>query len=517
MITDIRPPMTVYRLPMKTRWIPLILFLVSLAVRLVTIRLTQFDGLYGQDPFAYFHYALALRQALAAGELPPPFFWPIGYPLLVALASLFTGAQPLAGQLSSILAGAAIAPLVYLLVCHYRPEAHVGGIVAGLLAATAAQLILSSISVMADTAALFWATLSAWLMARYVQRLSARWLAAAAVAIALATLTRWVYGLLLIPWGAAAWLAWRQAGYSRRQMLGAATTAVCIGLALLAFHSAADLARATPSYTGDLQVYSWHPANAFQKELVNADGRFRYEYATGYFYARPAFHPAYLFPLLAPFWLLGLWVLRRQPPALIVLLVGWILIIYLFLAGVPWQNWRFPLSFFPPLLVLVGLGFDWAWQRLSPRWRPLLLATCALALVGSAAWAVRDVGRFAAWANERKATAVTIAAALPANATLIAFDLTATMQHYTAVDTHEIFNLTEADLAEIVAPSASSGTAVYLLLNPDNIHSQWAGKSPERNFTWLQTHATLTPVTSYGSLVLYRVEIERLVLSLSKD
>ncbi len=480
--------------------------MIALLVRFTAVTLTQFDGLYGQDSFAYFHYALALRQALAAGELPPPFFWPMGYPLLVLLTSLFTGAQPLAGQLSSILAGAAIAPLVYLLVRAYHPSAYGGGIVAGLLAATAAQLMLSSLSVMADTAALFWATLSAWLMVRYVKRPSARWLAAAAVTISLATLTRWVYGLLVIPWGAAAWLAWRQAGYSWRQMAAAAATAVAIGLALLTLHLAADLGRGESSYTGDLQVYSWHPSYAFQREVVNSDGRFRYEYATGYFYARPAFHPAYIFPLLAPFWLMGLWALRRQPPALVVLLVGWLLTVYLFLAGVPWQNWRFPLSFFPPLLVLVGLGFDWLWRQLAARWRPLLLVYCALALLGSLAWAVRDVGNFATWANERKETAVTIAAALPPDAILIAFDLTGTLQHYTAVDTREIFNLTETDLAEIV----ETGSPVFLLLNPDNIQSQWAGKSPERNFTWLQTEARLTPVTTYGSLVLYEVEIERL-------
>ncbi|HRQ40282.1 MAG TPA: phospholipid carrier-dependent glycosyltransferase [Chloroflexota bacterium] len=494
-------PFTGYRLPMKTHWIPLLLFLLSLAVRLLAIRLTQFDGLYGQDSFAYFDYALALRQALFAGELPPPFFWPLGYPLLVVLASLFAGAQPAAGQLTSVCTGAAIAPLVYWLVREYRPETYAGGIVAGLLAATAAQLTLSSISLMADMAALFWATLSAWLMVRYVQLLSIRWLAAAAVALSLATLTRWVYGLLVVPWGVAAWLAWRQANYSWRQMVRAAATAVCIGLALLTLHSAADLARAAPSYTGDLQVYSWHLANAFQKEMVNADGRFTYEYSTGYFYARPAFHPAYIFPLLAPFWLLGLWALRRQPAALAALLVGWLLTIYLFLAGVPWQNWRFPLSFFPPLLVLVGLGVDWLWQRLATRWRPLLRVYCALALLGSLVWTVRDVGRFAAWANERKETAVTIATALPPDTILIAFDLTGTLQHYTAVDTREIFNLTEDDLADILATQ----TAIYLLLNPDNILSQWVGKSPERNFTWLQTQAELTPIATYGSLVLYKI------------
>ncbi|MCL4263302.1 MAG: glycosyltransferase family 39 protein [Anaerolineae bacterium] len=482
--------------------IPLALFFISLIVRLGTVYLTQFDGLYGQDSFAYYHYALALRTALLAGDPPPPFFWPIGFPLLIGLMSLLTGTQPVAGQLVSVLAGAAMAPLVYGLVLVYRPGGWRGGLMAGLLTAVAAQLLLSSLSVMADTAALFWATLSAWLMLRYVRSLQAKWLVVAAVTLALAVLTRWVYGLLVIPWGVSAWLACRTAHYSLRQMVRDAAPAIVAGGIILSLHFAADISRAELSYVGDLQVYSWHPGNALRKEQTNADGRFYYEYATGYFYARPFFHPAYIFPLFVPFWLLGLWAIRRQSPALIVLLVGWLLTIYLFLAGVPWQNWRFPLSFYPPLLVLVGVGFDWLWERLSTRWRSLLLVYCALALVGSMAWTVRDVGRFAAWANERKETAVTIAATLPPDATLIAFDLTGTLQHYTAVDTHEIFNLTEDEVAEIV----ETGTAVYLLLNPDNIHSQWAGKSPERNYTWLQTRAQLRPMATYGSLVLYQVE-----------
>lgn len=489
--------------------IPLALFFISLLVRFGAVYLTQFDGLYGQDSFAYYHYALALRTALLAGEPPPPFFWPIGFPLLIGLMSLLTGTQPVAGQLVSILAGAAMAPLVYGLVLAYRPGGWRGGLLAGLLTAVAAQLLISSLSIMADTAAIFWATLSAWLMAGYLRRLSPRWLAFTAVALALAVLTRWVNALLVIPWGLSALLAWRAVRLPWRQMALAALVAVVVGGAVLGLHFAADLARGELSYVGDLQVYSWHPAHAWQKEMVNADGRFYYEYATGYFYARPFFHPAYIFPLFVPFWLWGLWVIRRQSPALIVLLVGWPLTIYLFLAGVPWQNWRFPLSFYPPLLVLVGVGFDGVWERLSTRWQPLLLAYCALALVGSMAWTVHDVGRFAAWANERKETAVTIAATLPPHATLIAFDLTGTLQHYTAVDTREIFSLTEDDLADILAmqttPSSGSGQAVYLLLDPDNIQSQWAGQSPEQNYAWLQTHATLTPLATYGPLVLYRV------------
>ena len=94
----------------------LFLFLVALIARISMAVLFQFDGLYGQDPYAYFNYSLELRQALGQLKPPPPFFWPIGYPLLVVLATLFAGARPLAGQLVSTIAGALIAPLIFLMV-----------------------------------------------------------------------------------------------------------------------------------------------------------------------------------------------------------------------------------------------------------------------------------------------------------------------------------------------------------------------------------------------------------------
>lgn len=485
-------------------WLPLFLFLFALLVRLVFVAFSQFDGLYGQDPFAYFNYALSLRAALAAGQPPPPFFWPIGYPMLILFAAVFIGPHPAAGQLVSLLTGAAIAPLVYLLVLEYGrepPSAPRGALTAGLLAAVAAQLLLSSLSVMADAPALLWATLSALSMIRYLRRLSWQWLALTAVLLAFAILTRWIYALLILPWGFGALLAWRAARIPLRQMVVASAIAVAIVGSIFGLHFAADLSRSELSYVGDLAVYSWNPANALQKEMLNADGRFHYEYATGHFYARPTFHPAYIFPLFVPFWLIGLWAMRRQKPALAVLLVGWPLIVYLFLAGVPWQNWRFPLTFFPPLLVLVGLGVDWVWAWLAIRWRPLLLAYCLVALLGSVFWAVRDVGAFTAWANQSKQMTLDAGRQIPATATLLAFGLTATMQHYTAIDTRELFSLTEQDLQEIM----TGETAVYLLINPDNIQTQWAGKSPAQNLAWLQTHTRLTPLAQYDDFVLYQV------------
>ena len=96
---------------MKT---PLFLFIVALFVRLAVVAIWQFDGLYGQDAFAYFQQAVAITERLPQGRLPPTdFFWPNGFPLLAALAMLVLGKTALAAQFVSLLCGAALAPLVY--------------------------------------------------------------------------------------------------------------------------------------------------------------------------------------------------------------------------------------------------------------------------------------------------------------------------------------------------------------------------------------------------------------------
>jgi hypothetical protein len=369
-----------------------------------------------------------------------------------------------------------------------------------MLAALASQLLLSSISIMSDAASLFWATFSAWMMVKYLKNLQLRHLALATMTFAFAILTRWVYGLLVIPWGIGALLAWRAASLSWRQMVQAAALAIVLGSAILTLHFIPDLARHDLSYAGDLEVYSWHPANAFARELSNSDGNFLYERPTGWFYARPSFHPAYIFPFFALFWLLGIGAIRRHPPALIVLIVGWPLTVYLFLAGVPWQNWRFPLSFFSPLLVLVGLGVHWAEQRLRGRWRHLLLGGCAVALMGSSVWAVRDIGAFTTRFNNQKAFTAVIAQELPPDAVLIAFGLTATLQHYTEIKTLELFYLEQADLQRLL----DGETAVYLLIDPANVNSQWGEMDVGRNVRWLHANYHVAEVATFEPFALYR-------------
>lgn len=98
-----------------------LLFAFALLVRLLATGLTQFDGLYGQDAFAYYDYARDLWQRTHVLQAPAPFWWPLGYPALIALAFDLSGFTPVAAQAISVLSGALVAPLVYLWVREIAP------------------------------------------------------------------------------------------------------------------------------------------------------------------------------------------------------------------------------------------------------------------------------------------------------------------------------------------------------------------------------------------------------------
>jgi len=477
------------------------LFVLSLGLRAMVRLATGFDGLYGQDPFAYYGYALQLRDALAAMHPPPPFFWPIGYPLLVVAAMAIVGAQPLAGQLVSAVAGATLAPAVYLLVREAADRARAGAWAAGTLAAVGSQLLLSSVSVMSDACGLAWAGVSALAMARYLRKCDVRWLAAAAFALGWAVLTRWVYALFVIPWALSAAFAWRTSRLRLRSVVAAAALAVAIGGAVVGAQFLGEVRHAGPSHVGDLQVVSWNPANAFRATVRTSDGVFHYRYPIGVFYAMAPLHPAFVFPLLTPFLLLGVASLCSLPRALAALLAAWPVVVWVFLAGIAWENPRFSLALLVPLLVVEGLGVERALERDSGRWRRAVAGVCTMGLVGALAWSVRDIRRFVAEKDAALAVSRWVESELPPSATLLTFGLTNTVAHYTSLRAVELYNESLATL-----PGRACGPyPSYLLLDSGRLVAQWTGLSPHVNFLWLRDRAGLAEVGHQGRYTLWRI------------
>jgi len=544
------PPPSPAPRPATGRWLLLGgLFLLSLAVRGWFLWRSGFDGLFGQDPFGYYNYFLELRPALLAGAAPPPFHWPLGYPMLMFFASLATGTTPFAGQLVSLLLGSCIAPLVWLLVRRLAPAAPGAALAAGAFAAIAHFDVILSLYVMADIPGLFFALLAALALLRYCEHHDARWLAAAAALLALAIATRWGFALLAFPLGAAAGLAHLRARSGLRLLALHALVAIGVGGAVLGVQFLPGLLRGDGvSHAGNLKTYTWDPRGAFKHDFENSDGHFHYARNMAHYYASPAFDPSYIPLVFTPLLLLGLLALRRAKPVAAVLVVGWLLTMYLFFIGVSWQNSRFALSYFPPLLALAGLGADFlvraptrrstmiacaaafawlCWATPAPWWLCVGLGLPACVAIGCARRAPQPLYRVAIvallllgagfsfhhsqgnirWTLEKTIPRYIDAARwaaeqVPEGHTLFAFGITLTIEHYTNATPRELFHTPPEEFAQTLA---RQGT-VYLYADTTNLATQWQDHNPGKTLRWAQENTTLTPLGERLGMTLYRIE-----------
>lgn len=453
---------------------------------LAALLLTGFDGLYGQDSFAYFHYATGpLRQNLAHLQLPPPFFWPPGYPLVVAAASGVVGVAPIAGVVISVASGAAVPGLTILLARELRADEHstVRGtpldwlpvsLLAGLITAVTGQLLQSSVVVMADTLGLATATAGALAVARYSRTGAARWLALAALAFTWAITTRWIYGLVAVPFVVWALIVFRRQALRTTLLHAAVAAAVAsIVLAPTLVPAAVGLIKGgSVPFAGDFQVYSWSPLNALHKTFNTADGQLAYGLPNGVYYAlAPAFW-FFLGPLLAAFVVPGIWaVVRGRWNRTLGILIAWAGIVFAFHAGAPWQNPRFALAYLPPVAILAALGFAEVRQASSTRIRWVvnawLLAGLAFAAAGSAVVTQEFI--------ERKQNDVAIVRwtehLAPANGQLLTFGLTATFQEYSRLKTLDLSEVGDSGLTRLLA----DGHPTLVLVDVASLERQWTG------------------------------------------
>lgn len=506
----------------------------------------RFDGLYGQDAFAYYNYASGpLRTALLTAAPWPYFFWPPGYPFALTLATFILGLTPLAGQLLSLLAGSLV-PVVTALWAHELfPENKNLPWVAGIIAALTPQLWQSSIVVMADTLGLLCAVVGAWATTRYARTLAlARaerltraepveappltqgipWLLLASTAWAYAILTRWIYGLAALPSIVyILYLIIRNTFFSRPsaplqifiRLFITPSLAIIPGLLILSpLFSATVQAAQTPTalipFAGNLQVHSWQLANFFQREFSTPDGQLSYALPNFFYYLTFPAQRLYFTPIVAFFISLGLWPLMRQRQwANLFLLGGWASLVIAYHSGDPWQNVRFNLAHLPPLAILAALGWgalgQWVkqWRGLRPFDRlmaqPAWLAYgwLALGLCAMLLSSVQLVHSFSTRQLQNLALVQRVDPHLPTGSRLITFGLTATFQHYGQHETLELYELDQTEIALLLADPRP----LYILLDTRAIEAQWSAMPLGATYRWLQPQ--LTPQAQFDAYTLF--------------
>ncbi|KAB2857547.1 MAG: phospholipid carrier-dependent glycosyltransferase, partial [Anaerolineae bacterium] len=446
-----------------------IIFSLALAVRLRLRDAFTFDGLYGQDAFAYFEYGQEVREAAREIRTPGPMYWPLGFPILLAAGFAIGGENEQVAQNLVLGLSAVIPVLVYAFILDVLPligwskkSGRIAGLTSALILIFSGQVLQSSVVVMADIPALFWATLSLWALGRYFKRLDHKqrqgWIALAAIALAMATITRWLYGVLAIPYVLSCVVWWRQDESKKGQVLALplqkqrpfwwdGMIAVVVGMLVILpqlLHS-----RSNPVAVIDhAWLRDWNLENALKKEFVTPDGSFTYDDVVARYYAKAAYDGWYVHPIFTAAMGIGFLILLRQTwrnrvaAVLFILLVGWAVAAYGFLAGIPYQNVRFSLAYILPLVILAGIGVAWICgkiQSLSPvsLLRPISLAAQGFIVLGVliAAESPRPKAQdMVVWLVERKdedyGAVQWAASTIPDGSTVYTLELWPMMRHY---------------------------------------------------------------------------------------
>ncbi|HEY0583510.1 MAG TPA: glycosyltransferase family 39 protein [Chloroflexota bacterium] len=500
--------------PIQQRQQRVLLLLPGLVVLLPVAALLvvrRFDGLYGQDAFAYYDYAVGpLRQSLLALRVvpPPEFYWPPGFPALVAMASLALGATPLAAQVVSLLMGTAAAVATAALTRELFHDEHIGvALLAGGFVAVCAQVWQSSAVVMSDTTALACATLGAWASVRYTRTGDLRWLVLASVALTWSLLTRWIYGLAVLPVAVAV-----IAGLGRLQPRRAAlhVLAAVVPGGLLLVWVLVPVLQSAPGvpqpFIGTLETYGseiWRPANLLLREFqTTGHGVVRYPWPNGVYYAVALGHPFMLTPLLSLLAIPGVVLLvRRRAWRALWLLLGWTVGMYLFHAGSTWQNLRYVLAYLPPVAIVAAVGASRLLQATNPRLMMLARAGIGLGIVWALVGGPLLTSRFVDQKNGDLATVEWVQGATEPHARLLTFGPTLVLRHYGQHEALDLYDLQPDELPALLA----DGRPTYVLLDEANVEDQWRGRSPAVNYAWLRDHPGLEPVGRQAGMSLFRV------------
>ena len=144
-------------------------------------------------------------------------------------------------------------------------------------------------------------------------------------------------------------------------------------------------------------------------------------------------------------------------------------------------------------------------RRALPHLHSVAILFITFSLLAMPAWAYPMLNNFLTTQNHSKTIAHQVEQTLPAEATLITFGLTLTVQHYTQIDALELFHLNEDTLDRLT----STENDLYLLLDVRNVETQWQGRTPQRNYHWLKAHTTFTEMGTFPPYTLFKIETQK--------
>ncbi len=486
----------------------LLLFIISFLFRLTFVFIFQFDGLYGQDAYAYYDYSKIFHDSVLSFHIPPNFYWPIGYYLFTSIFSIFTaGNIGYAAMLVSLNAGSLCAGVVFLITYELLKENYEEterkkiSLYAGLIFCFSGVVVKSSIVIMSDALGLLFASLSMLYLLKFNNGQKLSCILLAFTWLALAIMTRYAYLILLIPFGIILIYIIRKSPYNRatnlKHYIFGLICSLLVFLPQLYYIAKFGIAYVPSQPEERTWVVEWSPANFLAKDFFTKDGVMHNKIWNALYYLSPIFHPLYLSVFGLTFVYGFLTLLRKKQCLITLFCLFWIIFFYVYLAGSPYQSLRYTLAFLPALVIISAIGLGTLNVRNVFR-RSFLYA-------GITALVVFDVYHLKGFA-EQKQDELKIVNWVNNNiadgSQIFSFEITPALKHYSKIKPHEFYLLKQHELKSMID---SSNANEYFILPEDKLNTQWKALPIEQNFQFLKSNYKLIPVAELNYYKVYKL------------
>ncbi len=454
----------------------ILLLLFPLFVLAIVRFAFDFNGLYGQDAFEYLRYAGRLREFLANGTPPGDYFWPVGYPFYGATLSFLTGDVSFALQLVSALGLAGTAWFAVKMLELLFPGKKGIHLYVFLFLLCSPFLLRSAVLCMSDCACAFFVTAFFYYTFRFRKDGKGIHLVLLFFLAANAMMFRYASAVLLVIPA----LSLVKFALKRNYLLFLLAGCACFALALLP-HFLVRADRAV-EFLGNQWLERWSVMNYFRTDFETADGVQQYTLPNIAYALGGIFHPGnFAFGLITLFFLFrrGGW--KREER----ILLGSALLYVLFLAGIPYQNYRFFLLALP--LVIAGSfgGFVVVYEFVRAKYVPALATLAAGAQLLLFGYGISIF-------YERNRLEATIGEWIGKNtshATLYTFDMDVALKANGL--NRQFVNLWENEY-DTFRPNS------LVLFNEQAFEKQWKGKNPMKNWERMKRERRLKLLKSFG-------------------
>ena len=484
-----------------------LLFVLAFVFRVLLLVIFKFDGLYGQDAYGYLEYSKKFYQSLSSFQIPPSFYWPIGFPLFISVFTVFTAGNVwLAGLLVSLNSGSLCAGFVFLITYELfsgiiEEQRKKISLYAGLITVFIPLLVKSSLVLMSDALALMFASWSMWQLVKYVNEFNLKHLIFAAVTLSIAVMTRYGYALLVIP--VLIYIIYIsvknkvKAGILIRDLVIGSVIGIIIFIPQLYYIFQYGI----PGLQHGVGVGIWPGGsflNFFRKDFTTFDGTIHYRMWNALYNLSPAFHPFYLsvfgFAFLAGAYLL----LKRKKNKIIIFSLSWFLVYYLYFSGGSYQALRFLLSFMPAMVIVSAYGI--AEIKLKDTYKNLFLY---FGLVVFAVFMFYHMSAFTEQKNKEFEVINWVNKNIPEGSEVISFDITLAINHYTNIKADEFFNNKTEEIKNKIDSSAND---VYFILPVKAIKTQWNGLPLEKKYDFIIQNYPLQKMNTVNNFTIFKLQ-----------